>query len=738
MLKLKKYLKPFIFPIILAICLLFVQAICDLNLPNLMSEIVNVGIQSRGVERATPEAISENGMKLMQTFMNEEEKNLIEASFYKVEQGDANYEKTYPNVKEKNIYVLKNELTEETIEKLDRAFEIATRTFINTMSAMAEQNGQESEAMQDKSNIDVEQIYSMLPYLASIDSATISKARQDAENMEESMLSQTAIAVTQLMYKELGMNLGKIQTIYLLKTGAKMLGMTIIVVLTAISVSFIATRVATKISRNLRKDVFEKVEQFSANEFDKFSTSSLITRTTNDINQVQNLIIMLIRVMAYAPIMGIGGVIMILQRNAGMSWILGIACVGILCLIGVIFALAMPKFKLLQKLTDKINLVSRESLSGIMVSRAFRTQKHEEERFDEVNKQIAKTNLFVNRVMVFMMPAMTLIMNAISVIIVWVGANQIAEANLMVGDMMAFMQYAMQVIMSFLMISMMFIMVPRASVSGTRIAEVLETEPSIKESEQAKEFIEDKMGYVEFKNVSFKYQDAEENVLENISFTAKPGETTAFIGSTGSGKSTLIKLVPRFYDVTDGEILVNGVNVKDIEGHKLQEQIGYVPQKGSLLTGTIESNLKYGKPEASDELMKRSAEVAQATEFIDEKEEKYKSEISQGGKNVSGGQKQRLSIARALVKEAPIYIFDDSFSALDFKTDSALRQALKDYAKGSTILIVAQRVSTIMNAEQIIVLEDGKIVGKGTHKELLKNCKTYYEIAASQLEKEEL
>ena len=738
MLKLKKYLKPFIFPIILAICLLFVQAICDLNLPNLMSEIVNVGIQSRGVERATPEAISENGMKLMQTFMNEEEKNLIEASFYEVEQGDANYEKTYPNVKEKNIYVLKNELTEETIDKLDRAFEIATRTFINTMSAMAEQNGQASEAMQDKSNIDVEQIYSMLPYLASIDTATISKARQNAENMEESMLSQTAIAVTQLMYKELGMNLGKIQTIYLLKTGAKMLGMTIIVVLTAISVSFIATRVATKISRNLRKDVFEKVEQFSANEFDKFSTSSLITRTTNDINQVQNLIIMLIRVMAYAPIMGIGGVIMILQRNAGMSWILGIACVGILCLIGVIFALAMPKFKLLQKLTDKINLVSRESLSGIMVSRAFRTQKHEEERFDEVNKQIAKTNLFVNRVMVFMMPAMTLIMNAISVIIVWVGANQIAEANLMVGDMMAFMQYAMQVIMSFLMISMMFIMVPRASVSGTRIAEVLETEPSIKEPEQAKEFIEDKMGYVEFKNVSFKYQDAEENVLENISFTAKPGETTAFIGSTGSGKSTLIKLVPRFYDVTEGEILVNGVNVKDIEGHKLQEQIGYVPQKGSLLTGTIESNLKYGKPEASDELMKRSAEVAQATEFIDEKEEKYKSEISQGGKNVSGGQKQRLSIARALVKEAPIYIFDDSFSALDFKTDSALRQALKDYAKGSTILIVAQRVSTIMNAEQIIVLEDGKIVGKGTHKELLKNCKTYYEIAASQLEKEEL
>ena len=738
MLKLKKYLKPFIFPIILAICLLFVQAICDLNLPNLMSEIVNVGIQSRGVERATPEAISENGMKLMQTFMNEEEKNLIEASFYKVEKGDANYEKAYPNVKEKNIYVLKNELTEETIDKLDRAFEIATRTFINTMSAMAEQNGQASEAMQDKSNIDVEQIYSMLPYFASIDSATISKARQDAENMEESMLSQTAIAVTQLMYKELGMNLGKIQTIYLLKTGAKMLGMTIIVVLTAISVSFIATRVATKISRNLRKDVFEKVEQFSANEFDKFSTSSLITRTTNDINQVQNLIIMLIRVMAYAPIMGIGGVIMILQRNAGMSWILGIACVGILCLIGVIFALAMPKFKLLQKLTDKINLVSRESLSGIMVSRAFRTQKHEEERFDEVNKQIAKTNLFVNRVMVFMMPAMTLIMNAISVIIVWVGANQIVEANLMVGDMMAFMQYAMQVIMSFLMISMMFIMVPRASVSGTRIAEVLETESSIKEPEQAKEFIEDKMGYVEFKNVSFKYQDAEENVLENISFTAKPGETTAFIGSTGSGKSTLIKLVPRFYDVTEGEILVNGVNVKDIEGHKLQEQIGYVPQKGSLLTGTIESNLKYGKPEASDELMKRSAEVAQATEFIDEKEEKYKSEISQGGKNVSGGQKQRLSIARALVKEAPIYIFDDSFSALDFKTDSALRQALKDYAKGSTILIVAQRVSTIMNAEQIIVLEDGKIVGKGTHKELLKNCKTYYEIAASQLEKEEL
>ena len=738
MLKLRKYLKPYIFTIILAICLLFVQAICDLNLPNLMSEIVNVGIQSSGVERATPEAISEDGMKLLQIFMNDEEKSLIEANFTKIEKGDKNYEQKYPTVSQKNIYVINDGIEDDTLSKMNRAFEIATRTFINVMSEMAEQNGSSQDEMKDKTNIDVEQMYAMIPYFEHIDNNTMNSARIDAENMEESMLSQTAIAITKIMYKELGMDLAKIQTMYILKTGAKMLGMTIIVILTAISVSFIATRVATKTGKNLRKDVFEKVQEFSDTEYDKFSTSSLITRTTNDVTQIQNLIVMLIRIMAYAPIMGIGGIIMMLQRNSDMSWILGIACIAIICLIAVIFAFAMPKFKLLQRLTDKINLVSRESLSGIMVSRAFRTQKHEEARFDEVNKKIAKTNLFVNRIMSVMMPAMTLIMNAVTVLVVWVGAHQIAESNLMVGDMMAFMQYAMQVIMSFLMISMMFIMVPRASVSAKRIFEVLETEPIIKEPKKTEEFDKDKIGYVEFRNVSFKYHDAEEDVLENITFTAKPGETTAFIGSTGSGKSTLIKLVPRFYDVTEGEILVNGVNVKNIESKKLQEQIGYVPQKGSLLTGTIESNLKYGKLDASDELMAECARVAQATEFINEKEEKYKSEISQGGKNVSGGQKQRLSIARALVKEAPIYIFDDSFSALDFKTDSALRQSLKDYAKNSTILIVAQRVSTIMNAEQIIVLEEGKIVGKGTHKDLLKNCKTYYEIATSQLEKEEL
>lgn len=735
MFKLKKYLKPFAFPLIMAIILLFVQAICDLNLPNYMSDIVNVGIQANGIEHSATKAISENGMNLIKTFVTDEEKKVLDKNYKEVLLGDKEYINEYPEVANTNIYVLKND---ENIEKLDDIFNIGIRTFINTLSNLSKNTENNNASITDNTEVDLNKIYEMMPMFKNIPEEQIEEARNSAKQTDETMISQVGVVFTKLFYEELGMDISKIQTEYIVQTGLKMLGMTLIVAIAAISVSFIATRVAAKVGRNLRTDLFKKVQSFSDTEFEKFSTSSLITRTTNDVTQMQNLIVMGIRLVFLAPVMGIGAIIMIINRDASMTWILGLACILIILLILGLFIFAMPKFKLIQKLIDKLNLVSRENLSGIMVSRAFRTQKYEEDRFDKVNKELTDVNLFVNRTMVVMMPAMTFIMNAIMLLIVWVGAKQIEQSNLQIGDMMAFMQYSMQVIMSFLMMSMMFIMFPRAAVSGKRISEVLETEPSIKDSENLKEFDKDRTGYVEFKNVNFKYDGADEYVLENINFVAKPGQTTAFIGSTGSGKSTLIKLVPRFNDVTSGEVLVNGVNVKDVSLNNLQTQIGYVPQKGNLLSGTIESNIKYGNLDATDEFVKECADIAQASEFIETKEEKYQSPISQNAKNVSGGQKQRLAIARAIAKNAPIYIFDDSFSALDFKTDAKLRQAIHEKMKNATILIVAQRVSTIMNAEQIIVLEEGKIVGKGTHQELLKNCPTYYEIASSQLTKEEL
>ncbi|MBQ9298586.1 MAG: ABC transporter ATP-binding protein [Clostridia bacterium] len=733
--KLKKYLKPFIFPLLVAIVFLYIQAICKLNLPNYMSDIVNVGIQSNGIENAVPEAISENGMSLIKIFVNDDEKQVLEQSYELVNSGDSNYIAKYPESQNTNIYVLKQDAD---IEKLDNIFKIADRTFINIMTSMAQGNESQQTSIQDNTQIDFEKIYNMIPILQNLPQEQIESARQDAVKTDDTMLSQVAVVFTKLFYQELGMDLSKIQTNYIILTGTKMLGMTLIVAMAAIIVSLIATRVSARVGQHIRIDLFKKVQEFAGAEFEKFSTSSLITRTTNDVTQIQNLIVMGIRLVFFAPVMGIGALIMILQRNVSMTWILGLAIAVIIALIIVVFLLAVPKFKIIQKLIDKLNLVSRENISGIMVSRAFRTQKYEEDRFDSVNTELTKINLFVNRIMVVMMPAMTLVMNGVMLLIVWIGAKQIAESNLQIGDMMAFMQYAMHVIMSFLFITMIFITFPRAEVSAKRISEVLETDVNIKNPEKPEEFKKDKIGYVEFKDVSFKYDGADEYVLENISFIAKPGETTAFIGSTGSGKSTLIKLVPRFNDATDGEVLVNGVNVKSIDLEELQKQIGYVPQKGSLLSGTIESNIKYGAPELSDDEMEKYAGIAQASEFIESKDNKYQSEISQNAKNVSGGQKQRLSIARALAKNAPIYIFDDSFSALDFKTDANLRQALKENMKNATILIVAQRVSTIMNAEQIIVLDKGKIVGKGTHKELLEKCPTYYEIASSQLTKEEL
>lgn len=527
-------------------------------------------------------------------------------------------------------------------------------------------------------------------------------------------------------------------TNYILKTGALMLLISLGSGVCAIIVGFVASRVAANVARSLRKDVFEKVEDFSNAEFDKFSTASLITRTTNDITQVQTLLVMMIRMLFFAPIMGIGGIIKALSKDVSMSWIIAVAVAVLIILIATIFKLALPRFKRIQKLIDRLNLVIRENLSGMLVIRAFNTQKFEENRFDKANEELTSVNLFVSRTMSLLMPAMMLIMNITTVLIVWIGAKQVGDLKIQVGDMMAFMQYAMQIIMSFLMISMMFIMIPRASVSGDRIAEVLETEPAIQDAKNPKHLPQEVKGLIEFKDVSFSYPHAEEAVLQHISFTARPGETTAFIGSTGSGKSTLINLIPRFYDPTQGEILIDGVNIKEIAQHELREQVGYIPQKGVLFSGTIASNLRYGKEDADEAHLTKAATIAQAKEFIDSKPEGLETSIAQGGGNVSGGQKQRLAIARALTKESPIYIFDDSFSALDFKTDAMLRSALKESTAGSTVLIVAQRISTIMQAEQIIVLDEGRIVGKGTHQELMKNCQVYKEIALSQLSKEEL
>jgi ATP-binding cassette subfamily B protein len=557
-------------------------------------------------------------------------------------------------------------------------------------------------------------------------------------SMGESMVDQAAAISVKAEYKALGMNTDKMQNHYIIKVGLLMLLVSLFSAFCTIVVGYFSARIAAGLARNLRKNIFTKVESFSSHEFDKFSTASLITRTTNDITQIQTLVALAIRMLIYAPILGIGGFIKAVNKSASMSWIIALAVIALLSMIGGIFAVALPKFKVIQKLVDKLNLVTRENLSGMMVIRAFNTQKFEENRFDKANKDLTDTNLYVNRVMVVLFPAMMLIMNGVTLLIVWVGAHQIADSSMQVGDMMAYMQYAMQIIFAFLMMSFMFIMVPRASVSAQRIAEVLEVEPSILDAKSPKHFVKEVKGTVEYKNVSFRYPGAEEDVIKNINFKALPGQTTAIIGSTGSGKTTLINLLPRFYDITGGQILLDGIDIKDVTQFELREHIGYIPQKGSLFQGTIGSNLRYADENASPELLNKSAEIAQAMEFINEKPEGFDAEISQGGSNVSGGQKQRLSIARALVKQAEVYIFDDSFSALDFKTDSALRKSLKTNTASSTLLIVAQRISTIMHAEQILVLDEGEIVGKGTHEELMKTCETYKEIALSQLSKEEL
>lgn len=743
MMRLKGYLKPFIWGLIAAIALLFVQALSDLNLPNYMSDIVNVGIQQNGVEHAAPEAISKSGMAMVTTFMTESEKAFVSDSFDLVLSEDKNtagktYKSVYPNAGDE-LYVQRS-LGAEARQQLDTAFGTAASTLINVMKDRAPQppaDGAKSPA-QTMGELDLTRLYPLQAMLTAIPQPVLAQAQQNAASGDERMRSQSGILLAKAFYKELGADISGMQTAYILRIGLMMLAIALLGGVATVLVSFLSAKIATGVARNLRKDIFNKIESFSNKEFDKFGTASLITRCTNDVTQMQQLLQMGIRMMFYAPIMGIGGIIMAIDKSASMTWILGVAVVTITGMIAVLFSVALPKFKIVQKLIDRLNLVSRENLSGLMVIRAFGTQPYEKKKFEAANADLTNTNLFVNRLMSVMMPTMMVIMNGLSLLIIWVGSKQIAASAMQVGDMMAYMQYAMQVLMSFMMVSMMFIFVPRAAVSAVRIADVLGTELSITDPVSPKPFKNDKAGVLEFKNVSFRYDGAQEDALSDINFTALPAQTTAIIGSTGSGKSTIASLALRFYDVSSGQILVDGVDIREVTQKDLRAKIGYVPQKGVLLSGTVAFNLKYGKRDATDQEMQTAAAVAQASDFILERPESYEAQISQSGTNVSGGQKQRLSIARAIVKDPEILIFDDSFSALDFKTDVALRKALKEHTSQSTVIIIAQRISSIMNAQQILVLEKGRIVGRGTHQELLKTCKEYWEIASSQLGEGEL
>ena len=749
MLKIMKYLKKSAVSVVAIIILLLIQALCDISLPDYTSKIVNVGIQQGGIENAVPEVIKENELKRLLMFVDNDDKDAVEDAYTLVKSGDTSdenydeYVEKYPKLETENVYVLK-EIDKEKNEKLN---EILGKPEMALLAI--EKDGEESKkikegilkmmppqaamVMKDKSLIE---IMKTMPeeQLDSIRKEMFKKF----DSMPDSIITQSAIAYVNNEYKSIGIDLDNLQNKYILKSGGQMLGIAILSMFVTIIVTYLAAKVAATLGKILRNNVYEKVMSFSNEEMKKFSTASLITRSTNDIQQIQMMMVMILRFIFYAPMMAMMGIFKVINTNVSMSWIIGVAVLCIVFLLGILFTFVMPKFKLVQDLVDRLNLVSREIITGIMPIRAFSNQKHEEERFDKANGDLTKVNIFVNRIMSCMMPAMMLVMNLIAVLIVYKGTYSIDAGTMQVGDMMAFIQYTMQIIMSFLVIAMMSVMIPRASVSAGRICEVIETEPTIEDPKNAKEFSGNKKGVVEFKNVSFKYPDAEEEILSDISFTAKPGETTAFIGSTGSGKSTLINLIPRFFDVTEGQILVDGVDIREVTQKDLRDKIGYVPQKGILFTGTIASNLRYGNPDATDEEIREAAEIAQATEFIDSKPEGFDTKIAQGGTNVSGGQKQRLSIARAIAKNPEIYIFDDSFSALDLKTDAALRKALKKKTGDSTVLIVAQRISTILHAEQIIVLDEGKVIGKGTHEELLKNCEVYKQIALSQLSKEEL
>lgn len=755
MLKILKNLKESWTAVIAIIILLCIQAAADLKLPDFTSQIVNVGIQQSGIENVAPEVIRKSTLDNLQYFTDDYE--TILENYEIVEKNEKNI-KEYPLLESEEIYKLKN-ISKSELENLNNIISKPLMT-LSVMSneetankikeKMQSTNAESSQEIEQSQMAQMQALSTVLENGTLMDAikvlpeeareSMLKEVKEQIDSMSDTILKQGAIAAVKNEYEAIGVSTTSISNKYIIKTGLQMLGVAMITMVSAISIMFLSSRVAARLGKTLREKVFRKVLSFSNQEFNEFSAASLITRSTNDIQQIQQLLSILFRVVIYAPIIAIGGLITVVSTsNLSMAWIIGLAVLAILIVVGTLFATTMPKFKKSQTLIDKLNLVSREILTGIPVIRAFNTQKREEDRFESANKDLMKNSVFVNSVMSMMMPIMMFIMNSIMILIIWVGGHNIDSGVMQVGDMMAFLQYTMQIVMSFLMISMISIMLPRASVSAKRINEVLEKEPAIKdkpELEQAK-FDLKKKGLVEFRNVSFRYPDAESEILSDISFTANPGETTAIIGSTGSGKSTVVNLIPRFYDVTGGEILIDGVNIKDVSQKDLRSKIGFVPQKGILFSGTIESNIKYGKDITDDE-MKRVAEIAQASEFIEKKDEKYDSEIAQGGNNVSGGQKQRLSIARALAIDPEIFVFDDSFSALDLKTDRNLRDALKKQTSGKTIIMVAQRVSTIMNAEQIIVLEDGKIVGKGTHEELLKNCETYKQIALSQLSSEEL
>ena len=751
MLKVLKNLKESWLSVIAIVLLLIVQAAGDLTLPDYTSKIVNIGIQSGGIENPAPEVIRKSEMDNLLIFIEDDEQILNDYKEISKENLDEKeYEKLvkkYPALENETLYEVKKLNSEEQTQlnnmmtkPLMMLSSLENEETSNSMkeqmlsSMPANMPEQQKIAMQNMELIDIikqmpkEQIDKMLETV-----------NEKLDNMQNSILEQAAIQQVKKEYKAIGIDTDNLQNKYIIIAGLKMLGISFIIMASAISIMCLSARVAAKLAKTLREKTFRKVLKFSNKEFSEYSTASLITRSTNDIQQIQGLIAILFRVLVYAPIIGIGGFLRVLsQSDNSMAWIIGVAILAILFVVATLFIIAMPRFKKLQELIDKLNLVAREILTGLPVIRAFNTEKKEEKRFDKANVDLTKTNLFVNRAMSFMMPTLMLIMNAISLLIVWVGAHGIDNGTMQVGNMMAFIQYTMQIVMSFLMISMVSIMLPRASVSANRINEILETEEAIQESKEPKKLDASKKGLVEFKNVSFRYPDSDEEVLSDITFTAKPGETTAIIGSTGSGKSTIVNLIPRFYDITSGNLLIDGVDIKEISNKDLRKIVGFVPQKGILFSGTIESNIKYGNPNMSDEQMIEAAQIAQATEFIDSKPEKYKEPIAQGGSNVSGGQKQRLSIARAIAIDPEILVFDDSFSALDFKTDSTLRAELAKKTKDKTVIIVAQRINTILNADQIIVLEDGKIVGKGTHEELIKNNETYKQIALSQLSEEEL
>ena len=733
--KLFKFLKPYAAAVAAIICILVVQAYCDLSLPTYTSDIVNVGIQQGGIDETVPDTISKKDLNHLLLLVPSDRQKIVKNAYTEsVEKYDYNG----------TVMELKASVKEDK-KKVDRLSEILGKPML--MAAGFDSGSDMTQKIEEQMrtqmsgipNVDKMDIYDMLEFMgAEGRNALIGQMDQQMDSMQDSIIAQAAAGYIKDAYTHIGIDTDQIETTYILRTGAKMLALAFLGMAASILVGLLASRVGAGVGRRLRENVFRKVVGFSNAEFDKFSTASLITRSTNDIQQIQLLLVMILRMVLYAPIMAIGGIWKVFHTNVGMSWIIGLAVAVIIVIVGFLFLVVMPKFKLIQNQVDKLNLVSREILTGLSVIRAFGTQKYEEERFDDANKALTKTNLFVNRAMTFMMPLMMFVMNSIAVLIVWVGGHSINDGAMQVGDMMAFIQYTMQIIMAFLMICMISVMLPRAAVSAGRVDEVLTSETMIHDPKNPSHIPEEGKGKIVFDHVSFRYPGAEEDVLHDISFTAEPGKTTAFIGSTGCGKSTLVNLIPRFYDVTDGKITIDGKDIRNVSQHELREKLGYVPQKAVLFSGDIASNILYGNPEGSEAEMTEAATIAQATEFIEQKKKKYKSTISQGGSNVSGGQKQRLSIARAIAKHPDVYIFDDSFSALDYKTDATLRAKLKEKTSESTVMIVAQRISTILHADQIIVLDDGQIVGKGTHKELLKTCEAYYQIASSQLSEKEL